>query len=203
MTLESDFKGKTTVVAGAVSPLGVKLCTRLALAGCTVVALDNDQAGLLALAKRAPNHIEPLHLNLYQEGACRQIGRIWGREPVHFLANLHPLGRRDAPVDQLQSIAVLSRVMLPALRAAKGSVASVFTQKGGHDLLGNSLSGAMGQLIQTLSVRFSRHHVRVNGVMTPTGAAGAHGHLIDPLLFLGSSYGRGVNGQIIPVLPQF
>ncbi|KUF11895.1 hypothetical protein AVJ23_04755 [Pseudoponticoccus marisrubri] len=113
------------MIAGAGHPLGASLCLRLAGFGATVVALDRDEEALIALARQAPDRIEPLALRPGRRDVLTLLGEAWGATPLDLLIDLLPMTSLTAgerPGAALARSAGLVRALLHGIRQGSAQV---------------------------------------------------------------------------------
>jgi len=165
-----SFSGRTALVSGGTSGIGLAIARAFAAAGASVTA-----AGLGAL----PADSENLHfaeLDVTDLAACRDLITTLPR--IDFLVNAAGIIRRD---DEFE-IDAFQRVMdvnltgtmrlcteaRPKLAASKGAIvnlASMWTYFGGPRVPAYTASkGAIGQLTKSLAVAWAADGIRVNAV---------------------------------------
>ena len=171
------FAGKSVVVSGASSGIGLAIAGGFAALGARVLATGSSQAKLDALAKDPAHHdIAFDRLDVRDHAAVDQWMR--GRSAIDVLVNAQGIAR---PADEwteetfldvidvnLSSAFRLTMSALPQLKAARGSVvhvASMLSYLADAEVPAYTASktGILG-LTRAMAHRFGRDGVRVNAV---------------------------------------
>jgi len=179
--LAANFRGKTAIVTGAASGIGRCLSETLAAAQCLVVAIDVNEAGLIALARKFPGAIEPMPMDVSRRSVVNTFASAWGDEPAHLLVNcagIAPKAKlpdRDFQSSWEKTIDVnvtgamqVSRALLPALSVGRGAIVNVASIQGlvhHQNSVAYSVSkGAVIQLTRAMAVAGGELGVRVNAI---------------------------------------
>ena len=184
--MSSDrFKGKACVVTGAASGMGRATALQLAEEGGDVLAVDINQAGLLALeadAGELPGNIQTQAADLTDPEAAPEVvaravnsfGRLDVVANVAGVGGITPLGDltfehwRQTMAINVDSIFLMCQAAMPHLLESRGNivnVASTAGMKGQAYMLAYVASKhAVVGLTKTLAVEFARRGVRINAV---------------------------------------
>ncbi len=188
------LEGRTVVVVGAVSDAGRFLCACLCDAGARIVALDRDHDALWALARRAPDRIEPLAMDIMNPRRCVDFGRIWDKEPVHLLINLHPLRHPALGGRMITAVAGMCEALREGLLSGNGVVHTVWQEASQEDVHGQSVNQGLETLSRGLAGQFD---IPTNGIVM--GRTAKQRDLWHITQFLSSSEGRAISGAILPL----
>lgn len=165
-----SFTGRTAVVSGGTSGIGLAIARAFAQAGASVTA-----AGLGKLPPEEAN-IRFVTLDVTDSGACRDVIATLPR--IDFLVTAAGILRRDEEfqIDAFQHVIDVNltgamRLCTEAkekLAASKGAIvniASMWTYFGGPRVPAYTASkGAIGQLTKSLAVAWAADGIRVNAV---------------------------------------
>ncbi|MCR8547106.1 hypothetical protein M4578_04655 [Salipiger sp. P9] len=153
------------MLSGACHPLGRALARRLAGFGALVVAIDRRAEPLYALAKDAPQRIEPLALDLSSAAARGILAEAWEREPVHALYDLSALAG-EAPLSvALERSAGILEALTPGLRAGRGRAVLALPGAGKP-----ALAAALAALLKDRDAALAP--ARLHGLRLPAGTEG-------------------------------
>ena len=166
-----DFSGKSVLVTGGTSGIGLAVSHAFSACGAAVVA-----AGLPADAPAAALGVHFVHLDVTDNDSVEQL--IATLSALHVLVNAAGIVRRDEEF----SLDVFSEVLdvnltgamrvcmaaHPKLLAARGcvvNIASMLSFFGGGRVPAYSASkGGIAQLTRSLAVAWAPDHIRVNAV---------------------------------------
>ena len=165
-----SFSGRTALVSGGTSGIGLAIARAFAAAGATVTA-----AGLGTLPADDVN-LHFAELDVTDIAACREVIAVLPR--IDFLVNAAGIIRRDDEfqIDAFQHVMDVNLTgtmrlcteARPKLAAAKGAIvnlASMWTYFGGPRVPAYTASkGAIGQLTKSLAVAWAADGIRVNAV---------------------------------------
>jgi len=197
------FQDKTVLIAGAGCEVGQALCLHYTRAGARVVAVDNDEAAMIALARQAPDRLDALALDLWRPAACRRLGEAWQDEPLHVLVLLQPLSRPRRPAAAMAVVELLTEALLPGLTAGRGRALVMMRGVAPDDsVTAGLLHGAMRRLAAGLDARHCGAGVTVNAVLLPPGAPDgpALGALWQAAIILTAPGGARVGGAVLPLV---
>jgi NAD(P)-dependent dehydrogenase (short-subunit alcohol dehydrogenase family) len=165
-----SFTGRTALVSGGTSGIGLAIARAFASAGATAHAV-----GLGSLPESEPN-LRFATLDITDTAACRDFVARLPR--VDFLINAAGIVRRDDEysIDVFQQVMDVNltgtmrlcteaREKLAASRGAIVNIASMWTYFGGPRVPAYTASkGAIGQLTKSLAVAWAADGIRVNAV---------------------------------------
>ncbi len=224
-----DFSGKTALVTGGTSGIGLGIARALQRAGATVIV-----AGLPAPGDHAGLIVESLDVT--DQAAIDRIAA--GLERLDILVNAAGVIRRGDEMSpdvfarvidiNLNGSMRVSTAVQPLLARSRGSVvnlASMLSFFGGGLVPAYSASkGGIAQLTKSLAIAWAPQGIRVNAVApgwiatpltqalqddparsaavlsrTPMGRWGTPDDVAGPVLFLCSSAAAFVTGVVLPV----
>lgn len=188
------FEGKSVVVTGAASGIGLAVAKRLAAEGAKLVIGDRNAEGIAAAAKDIGDAATPMALDVADEASCnaivaKAVELNGGLDALCHIAGVLDFGR-VADLDKtrwdrtiginLTGTYLMARAALPHLVASKGNIVNMASAAGLVGIPFNSAytaskHGVVG-LTKALALEFSKEGVRVNcvcptGVKTPMVAA--------------------------------
>ncbi|MDD3797951.1 MAG: SDR family NAD(P)-dependent oxidoreductase [Novosphingobium sp.] len=188
------FEGKSAVVTGAASGIGLAVAQRLAAEGARVVIGDRNVEGLEAAAASIGDAATPMPLDVADEASCnaivaKAVELHGGLDVLCNIAGVLDFGR-VADLDKtrwdrvvtinLTGTYLMARAALPHLVARRGTIVNMASAAGLVGIPFNSAytaskHGVVG-LTKALALEFSKEGVRVNcvcptGVKTPMVAA--------------------------------
>lgn len=166
-----SFVGRTAIVSGGTSGIGLAIAKAFAAAGAEVTA-----AGLGPLPDDAEPNLRFVSLDVTDSAECREL--VAAHERIDFLVNAAGIVRRDEEyrIDVFQHVMDVNltgtmrlcteaREKLAASRGAIVNIASMWTYFGGPRVPAYTASkGAVGQLTKSLAVAWAADGIRVNAV---------------------------------------
>ncbi len=207
------FKGKTVIVTGAASGIGLATVVRLVAEGATVIGVDTNEAGLRETVTRANAGADAGGSARYLCGsvaeestAQRVVADVLANEgKIDVLVNLAGILRSEPTTSttlelfrQLLDVNLVGtflfcREALPALITTRGNIVNAASTSSlhGHPYMAAyaASKGGVFALTRTLAWEYLKQGVRVNavapgGIATPmTAAQGARMEGLDLSLF--------------------
>lgn len=194
------FEGKIIFVAGATTDLGWRLLPAFERADARVILLDQDADDLLEMARRNPGKFEPLPVVQKTAQQFKDIGRIWGSEPLHLLIDLLPMTLRENDDCMIGPSLALIEGLGHGLHAAKGSVISVIPTAAPDDPVSYQVAEAgLCRMAQVLGDQWEPNGVQYN-VLRPVAGASAQ-DMAKAITFLAEAAVAQLSGVHVPIRP--
>ena len=173
----SRFSGRTAIVTGAGSGIGLAIATRLHDQGATVVAVDRNATGLTML----PNAIEKVKGNVADPELGKRLDQQLGKRALSILVNNAGIGgggRADETSDDdlqryfdtnVRSVFRLSTYAVTRMRATGGgaivNIASIYALVGATASSAYSMTkAAVDGMTRQMATDFGPEGIRVNAV---------------------------------------
>lgn len=121
-----DLRNKTVVILAAGCTEGHDLALMAARSGARVVVVDHEAEQVKAIAARAPDRIEALHLDVLRPAHCQLLGTTWAAEPLDLLIHCQALRMPHRAGAAVQGIAALTEGLSKGLTQGRGRVLMLF-----------------------------------------------------------------------------
>ncbi|WP_417772627.1 SDR family NAD(P)-dependent oxidoreductase [Stappia sp.] len=171
------FSGKTAIVTGAGSGIGLAIATQMFEQGATVIAVDRNAAGLTLL----PDGVEKVKGNVTDPELGARLDQQLGARPLSILVNNAGIGgggRADETSDDdlqryfdinVRSVFRLSAYAVKRMRGTGGgaivNIASIYALIGATGSAAYSMSkAAVDGMTRQMATDFGPEGIRVNAV---------------------------------------
>lgn len=163
---------KTALIVGATQPAAEHLAVALARQDWTVIAVGEDEARLLALARLVPDRIDALHMSLASRANAERLGRVWGDEPVHFMAQFQPIALTHQITLAVKSVMLITGCFGAGLRAGGGiNMVALPRARDPKDVMAQAAEGAHARALRALALSTEKSGFRTVGLLA-TSARG-------------------------------
>lgn len=192
------FAEKNSLVFGAAAGVGRAICLRLAARGAFVIAADDDETALAGLARKNPERIAPLALDISDETALARLLSNWGAEPLHALIFCQDAAGAQGGGAFLGLVDTATRHLAPVLEAANGA-ALVMHPAAGEGARARQKSDA--QALATLTRELASDGARINAMALHAAALEprARAQLCATAMMMLLPMSAAIGGAVLPI----
>ena len=200
---EYGFEDRTILIGGAACATGAALGAFFARAGARVVLIDRNEAAILDIARRHPNRMDALRLDVMRPDLCSRLGELWEDEPIAALIHLQMLRHRAGPGAHLASVEALSDALAPGL-GQTGRIVMVYAAPNTASATAVAGFAAYDRLPVALQDRLGGQGIVVNALRLPPGGEKAvlRADFTRAIAFLSRPGGVRLGGAVLPLLPR-
>ncbi|MCH2165030.1 MAG: hypothetical protein MK098_10320 [Marinovum sp.] len=178
------FHNRCALIIGACHPVARLVAIGLARRGAFVVAVDEDETALLALAATNPRQIEILSVADRIEERLAQLHCAWRDQPLHYLVAAGPVDGTDSAFRRIL-VRHVAR-FAPILRQNDGRALCLFATPGATESDDPAMRGEQAAYSVVIGDLARQKKVVINGLFVhpeapPAAAAARSIMLLSPL----------------------